>query len=210
MEEAHFLPLYTNYKRKPPRTLITMVSPPRKQSIDNNWLPQSLTLQLKPREAAQAALKCLQAWWLGSLEFEGKLARKSLHPDLRVLVCTCQSLRTNRFCLRAIDDLASNRSLEEHVKRVADELSPDALFKLSLITCHFIKRGYSCPITQGLLQFFAEPEDKFQVVCQDIYHGYTAGDSQPSLTEFEHALEELLGFIEFQLIRGGWRLVYPA
>jgi hypothetical protein len=106
-----------------------------------------------------------------------------------------------------VEDLASNRSLEEHVERVSDQLSQDALLKLSLITYHFKDNRFSGPISPGLLRFFAEPEDEFEVVCENVFKKYCPGDSQLSLVGFEHELEELLGFIEFQLIRGGWRLM---
>lgn len=152
-------------------------------------------------------MKCLQAWWLGSPELKGEVDGKSLHPDFKALVCTCQLLQTKGFGNRAVEDLASNRSLEEHVKQVSDQLSQDALLKLSLITYHFKDNRFSGPISPGLLLFFAEPEDEFEVVCENVYNKYCLGDSQSSLAAFEHELEELLGFIEFQLSRGGWRLV---
>jgi len=167
---------------------------------------QSPTAEQSHLRSAQAALKCLQAWWLGSSEFNREVAGKSLHPDFEALVCTCQLLQTKSFGDRAVEDLASNRTLEEHVKRVSEQLSCDALLKLSLITYHYKDKGFSGPISPGLLLFFAGPEEEFHVVCENVYSRYSLGDSQSSLAGFVHELEELLGFIEFQLIRGGWRL----
>lgn len=103
-----------------------------------------------------------------------------------------------------------NKVLDDHIKRVSDELSYGALVNLSALTRHY-NGMIGAPPSPGLLHFFTEPDKEFNFVCLKIYgESGIQLENQLSFSAFEKKFEELLGFIEFQFVKGEWRLVGDA
>lgn len=154
------------------------------------------------QNSAATTLIAQQVWHLGTKEVK-RAIRRYHKPNARTasLVSTCQALRKYRYRSwvkrRA---LAKNSLLNKYAHCMARKLTDRALVMLSLLAWHFDSR--MVPLSRGLIQFFAKPDDQFESICASIHLSYTKMYGSLSLADFKEKLSHLLGFLEWHVIKG--------
>lgn len=157
------------------------------------------------RSPAELALKCLQAWCLGSETFGFEIFRESLDSESKELLDICQDLGTKGYYPASIARLKENTLLDEHIKHISDTLSDDIILKLALLTWHLDASSQSP--SEELLKFFAYPEDNVDAVCQILYEKYNANTGRyMQWSEFGEEFMYDLGFLELNMAKG-WNLI---
>ncbi|KAJ6126022.1 hypothetical protein N7471_010515 [Penicillium samsonianum] len=152
--------------------------------------------------AAETTLIVQQVWFLGSKYLKRAIKRQHEPNDRTTfLTSSCQALRKYPYLpwgkRRA---LAKNRRLRNYAHRMAGELAVRDLAMLSLLAWHFSSK--MVPLPRSLIQFFADPDEQFDTVCQSIHLSYTKMCEPDTLASFKERLRGLLGQLEWHVILG--------
>lgn len=157
------------------------------------------------KTSAQTSLMAMQIWWLGTPDLAKAIKRQhKLDPEIASLVKDCQLLRKNEY-RKEWSLLAQNDILKRHVQAMVEDLADFSLNIFALLTWHF-NAGLRDPPPRQLLQFFDDPERTLDDVCSGIHLTYMSMVKSESAKSFKTKFIELLGLVEYHVIKGKWVL----
>jgi hypothetical protein len=155
--------------------------------------------------SAQTSLMAMQIWWLGTPGLAEAINRQhKLNPEIASLLKECQRLRENEY-RKGRSLLAKNDILKRHVQAMVKDLTDFSLNIFALLTWHF-GADLTAPLPRQLLRFFDDPERTIGDVCSGIHPTYTSMVKSESAKSFKRKFIELLGHVEYHVIKGKWVL----
>ncbi|KAJ5775797.1 uncharacterized protein N7511_000808 [Penicillium nucicola] len=164
-----------------------------------------MTEEADLKTSAQKSLTALHVWCLGIQDPEDvSKGQQNLSPEIESLVMSCQKLRKNGYN-NGRDLLATNEILKHQVQSMMEDLTYNSLQSFALLTEHF-HTASQVLLPRQLLLFFVEPSKAIDSVCNYIYCRHSKTIKSESVKKFKRRLIELLGIVEYYVVRGKWAL----